>query len=178
MFEKLEKLEDMKRQLHGDLHGWLSQLRQQQAALVTCFGLGDVDTLIRNMASEPSAGIAVISTLSSAAQTASIDTFIKLMLSSSIVSSPPASGPPAYMSISECVKISRQLLIYAAIGCRSVLARETAATAQSPGASVGMRADIESEISVLKQQMQEQLQQSILHEEQLLVTTKTNQVTG
>jgi hypothetical protein len=176
LLEKLKKLEDMQRQLQGALHGWLSQLQQQRMALVSCFGLGDVDTLISNVASEPTAAVTVTPAPTSASQTASIDTFINMMLSSSIPPSPPASGLAATSSVAECVKMSRQNLLYAAIGCRSVLARETAAAAAALGASAGMRAEVESEILVMKQQMQEQQQQTKLHEEQLLATIKTNQV--
>ena len=59
LLEKLKKLEDMQRQLQGALHGWLSQLLQQREALVACFGLGDVESVIGSVTSDPSAAAAV-----------------------------------------------------------------------------------------------------------------------
>ncbi len=178
LLEKLKKLEDMQRQLQGALHGWLSQLQQQREALVACFGLGDVESVIGSVTSDPSAAAAVTPFSTSASQTDTIDTFIRMMVSSPLPSALPALNSASPVSVAACVNMSRQNLMYAAVGCRSVLARETAAAAAALGASAGMRAEVESEISTIKQQMHEQQQHMKQHEENLLVTIKSHQVMG
>jgi hypothetical protein len=186
LLAKLQKLEDVQRQLQGALHGWLSQLQQQRDALVACFGLGDVEALARSAASDPDALSALNAAVSNpSSQTSSIESFLRMMLSPP--SAPAASATTAPVSVAACVKMSRENLMYAAIGCRSILAREAAsavsaseaaaaAAASAVSASAGVRVAVESEIVQLKQQIQEQQQQIKQHEEQQLVTMKLYQV--
>jgi hypothetical protein len=175
LLEKLKKLEDMKQLLHGALHAWSSQLQQQRHALVVCFALGDVDSLINATASDAAALAATSTPVSNVAlQTASIDTFIHMMTSPP--SAPTASATAAPVSVAACVKFSRENLLYAAVGCRTVLVREAAAAASAVSASAGVRVAVESEIAQLRQQIQEQQQQMKQHEEQQVASMKLHQV--
>lgn len=186
MLAKLQKLEDVQRQLQGALHSWLSQLQQQREALVACFGLGDVESLVRSATSDPAALSAVNAAVSNpSSQTSSIESFLRMIISPP--SAPSALATTAPISVAACVKISRENLMYATIGCRSILAREAAsavsaseaaaaAAASAVTASAGVRVAVESEIVQLKQQIQEQQQQIKQHEEQQLVSMKLYQV--
>ncbi len=165
----------MKQLLHGALHGWLSQLQQQRHALVACFALGDVDSLINATAGDAAALAATSTPVSNVVlQTASIDTFIHMMTSPP--SAPAASAAAASVSVAACVKFSRENLLYAAVGCRTVLVREAAAAASAVSASAGVRAAVESEVAQLRQQIQEQQQQMKQHEEQQVASMKLYQV--
>jgi hypothetical protein len=176
LMEKLKKLEDMRQRLQAALDGWCSQLLQQREALLSCFGLGDVELLIGNQIGDPAAAAVVSPLANFATQTASIDTFIRLMVSPPSLSSSPASALAAPATLASCVKTSRENLIYAAVGCRSVLAREAAAAASALTASAGMRSAVESEIVQLKLQIQEQQQQMTQQATQHSAAIKLHQV--
>ena len=170
----------MQRLLQAALQSWSSQLLQQREALAACFGLGDVESLISSAASDPASFAANAPVSDALSQTTSIDAFIRMVVSSPSTSSASASSTAsvsaASISVAACVKLSRENLIYAAIGCRSVLAREAASAASALTASAGVRDAVESEITQLKQQIQEQQQQMKQHEEQQLVSLKAYQV--
>lgn len=176
LMEKLKKLEDMRQRLQAALDGWCWQLLQQREALLACFGLGDVESLISNQTGDSAAAAVVSPLANSAAQTASIDTFIRLMVPAPSLSSSSAPALAAPATLASCVKTSRENLIYAAVGCRSVLAREAAAAASALAASAGMRSAVESEIVQLKLQIQEQQQQMTELETRHSAAIKLHQV--